>query len=199
MQAALIHIYALPTPLRAYSRDPIVLGVPIFLQTIVSPVASIDFADAVGKAIASEQRGALFGALGIGLGILVLLVSGARAHGIVWLLLLAWAFVTLVQSFGGLEAHNFLSGWAGGRYFLTGALAICLIVALGTASSALRSPSTLILVMICVAGVIDLSSRDVQGFLSGPSWSEQVRNCGASGHCTITVWPGSPWVVEVVN
>jgi hypothetical protein len=198
VQAALIHSYALPTPLRVYSREPIVLGVPIFLQTIVSPVASIDFADVVGKAIASEQRGALFGALGIGLGILALLVSSARDR-IVWLLLLAWAFVTLVQSFGGMEAHYFLSGWVGGRYFLTGALTICLIAALGTVSSALRSPSTLILVTICVAGVVDLSSTDVRAMLSGPSWSEQVRNCGASGHCTITVWPGSPWVVDVVN
>jgi hypothetical protein len=199
VQAALIHIYALPDPNRAYSRDPILLGVPIFLQTILSPIASIDFADAVGKAIASGQRGALIGALGTGLGILALVVSGARANHIVWLLLLAWAFLTLVQSFGGLAAHNFLSGCAGGRYFLTGALAICLIVALGTASSALRSPSTLILVMICVCGVVDLRSRVVRVMLSGPSWSEQVRNCDASGHCLITVWPGSPWIVDVVN
>ena len=35
------------------------------LQTIISPIASIDFAELVGKAIKSGQGGALFGALGI--------------------------------------------------------------------------------------------------------------------------------------
>ena len=199
MQAALFHIYAMPLPTRTYSVDPIILGVPILLQTIVSPIATIDFADAVGKAIASGQEGALFGALAISLFILALLASNARANGIVWLLLLAWAFVTLIQSFGGIRQDLFLSGYLGGRYFLTGTLAVCLISALGTAPSPLGSLSTFVLVLICVAGAVNVRSGAVQSMLSGPSWSEQVGKCQAAAHCTITVWPGSPWIVHAVN
>ena len=191
------------------SHDAITLITPFFLQTVLSPILSVDFATALGQALAVQRisPGTLpFGILLAGLGVMTVAVavawSGLRNH-LVALTVGAWVLLTLVQSFGGLgRPEIFLSGWGGARYFLAGSVCLCILLAWGTRGPvrALRILASGLMACIVLCGAVQAKFSSWQaGMLTGPSWRHQIRTCPVGKPCRVMVWGGADWVFDIVK
>ena len=194
------------TPEREYLADPVVLTAPFVLQSILAPLFSAEFATGVGQAIKIywPSIGAVFiGTMASGGVILALLLRISRDEakdGLSRYVLAMWILVTLVQTFGSLNAPVLLSGWAGGRYFLFGSMCMCILLALASRSDVAfdRRWGLGLLLVICIVGVSQrYTSPWVELLVSGPSWRDQLRSCDPVEGCRITIWPGSGWSIDV--
>jgi hypothetical protein len=191
------------------SHDAITLVTPFFLQTVWSPILSVDVASALGQALIAQRTGSGTIPLGIilaGLGVVTVVVAAAWSYlrsPLVPLTVVGWALVTLVQSFGGLgPPEMFLSGWLGGRYFLFGSVCLCILLAWGTRArvGALRMLASGLLACVVLSGAAQAKLSVWQtGMLSGPSWRQQVRACPVGIPCRVAVWGGPAWVLDIVK
>ena len=192
---------------RPFPTNPLVLVLPLFLQSVLAPVLSGDFANEIARWIqkpnAVNSAAAIAGTLAIGLGIMSVATvaassSGRKVHALS--LLLACIFVTEVQNFGAIEPHGHISGWSGGRYFLFGSMCLCLLLAWGTKARQvfLRVASIGFLCSIVLTGVAEaILSPWAKSLTHGPSWRQQIDACPPKIACKITVWPGGTWIVEI--
>jgi hypothetical protein len=191
---------------RPYLLDPSVLFVPLFLQSVLSPVLSADIVDRIGYSILnSNSKVAVISVMGTvigGLGIMgfatVAAYAGSRKY-YVWLILVAWLIVTIIENFGSLDPQHQFSGWLGGRYFLLGSFCLCLLLAWGTMAEQafFRFVSAGLLSAIVVSGVYTAAfSSWTEVMRHGPSWRKQIEMCRPRYTCEIRVWPGS-WVLEL--
>jgi hypothetical protein len=192
---------------RPFTTHPLVLILPIFLQSVIAPVLSGDFASQIAllirEANPSASRVAILDTLAMGLGIMALATaaaysSGRKMHAL--LLLTAWVLVTEVQNFAAINPPENINGWAGGRYFLCGSVCLCLLLALGQTArqTALRAISIGLLCTIVLTGVVEANSKWAQQSTKGPSWRRQLDACQSGQLCNVTVWGmGGPWVVAI--
>jgi len=191
------------------SHNAITLVVPFFLQTVLSPVFTADFATALGHALAAPRANSgmiPFGIALAGLGVTTVAVavarSGLRNH-LVALTVGAWVLLTLVQSFGGLgRPEIFLSGWGGARYFLAGSVCLCILLAWGTRGPvrALRILASGLMACIVLSGAVQAKLSSWQaGMLTGPSWRHQIRTCPVGKPCRVMVWGGADWAFDIVK
>jgi hypothetical protein len=193
--------------LRSYPHDPIVLGMPLILQTVLAPLFSADFATALGEVIAG-QRGAkgttLLGTIVAGLGLVAIIFAAARSGlrgSLVSWTLFAWILVTVVQTFGAIAPELNLSGWVNARYYFFGSM--CLVVMLAWGSKArnfvLRAIALGLLGSITVSGIAtSRMSGWSQFFLNGQSWSEQINACPVGITCRVVLWPKA-WTVDIIK
>jgi len=193
---------------RPYPRDPMTLVVPLFLQSILAPVVSADGADRLARHILSQHSAtaatALIATVILGMavmGIATAAAAAARRKPAAWLVLLALVGVTAVQNFGGISPREHLAGAAGGRYFLCGAMCLCLLLAWGTQArpALLRRLSFGLLCSIVLVGIVTAAaSRWTTPHTHGPSWRRQIDACVPGQICSVTVWPGGPaWTLEL--
>ncbi len=187
---------------RAYPLNPITVVMPLFFQTVLSPLFSIDFASALGQGDGTT----LLGVLILGSGIMAVVIAIARIgtpSEIIIFTLVAWVTVTIMQTFGGLEPQKMMSGIYGGRYFLFGSMCLCVMLAWGTKAQTtyLKITATCLLTSITISGVADtLFSPQIGGFLNGPSWGGQIRACPEARPCQISIWPGrGVWVLDIIR
>ncbi len=193
---------------RPYRIDLYVLTVPLLLQSVLSPLLSADVADRIGRLILSpnprvhvvSSAVSMVGGLGI-IGLVMLAASSARRSFVqIWLIMFAWAFVSMIQNFGSISpGPEEFSGWVGGRYFLFGAVCFCLLLAWGTSARYMlgRILSIGLLWAMVVSGIYTISfSQWPSGMLHGPRWRSQIEKCSASQTCRIKIWP-DPWFVEI--
>jgi hypothetical protein len=200
-------IVGVPDP-RPLTTDPLVLILPIFLQTVLAPLLSGDFAGQIAllirEAAPPDSAVAIINALAIGVGIMTLATaaaysSGRKKHAL--LLLSAWVLVTEVQNFAAVDPHANVAGWLGGRYFLCGSVCLCLLLAWGTTArqAALRAISISLLCMVVFIGAVEARlSVYAQEMTHGPSWRRQLDACQSGQLCKMTVWGGGRiWTLEV--
>jgi hypothetical protein len=192
---------------RPFPADPLVLVVPLFLQSVLAPVLSGDVANEIALWIltpnAVNSATAVAGTLAIGLAIMSVATvaassSGRKIHAL--FLLLACILVTEVQNFGAIEPEGHISGWSGARYFLFGSMCMCLLLAWGTKARQvfLRVASTGLLCITVLTGAAEaILSFQTKSMTHGPSWRRQIDACQPKEACKITVWPGGPWIVEI--
>jgi len=192
---------------RPFPTNPLVLALPLFLQSVLAPLLSGDFANEIARWIqkpnAANSAVAIAGTLAIGLGIMSVATvaasaSGRKVHALS--LLFACILVTEVQNFGAIEPHGQISGWSGGRYFLFGSMCLCLLLAWGTKARQvfLRVASIGFLCSIVLTGVAEaILSPAAKSMTHGPSWRQQIDACPPKVACKITVWPGGTWIVEI--
>jgi hypothetical protein len=176
------------------------LLVPALLQTIIAPLLSGDFADALGTAIKQPTiNGALFGTVVLALSagaLAVMLATAAVGRTLVARIVCAWALVSVVQTLGALgDKSTLLSGWYGSRYFLFGAMCFCILLAWGTklVRPFHRNIATGLLVLIVLMGVVELLvSPWLPVLMKGPSYRQQIKACRASqaAVCEVLLWPG---------
>jgi hypothetical protein len=193
---------------RPYPSDPLVLIVPLFLQSVLAPVISADGAEQLARGILSEHPAtaatALIATLILGLavmGVATAAGAAARRKPDPWLVLLAWIGVTAVQNFGGISPRGHLAGAAGARYFLCGSMCLCLLLAWGTQArpASLRRVSFGLLCLMVLVGVVTAAvSQWTIPHTHGPSWRRQIDACVSGQICRVTVWPGGPdWTLEL--
>jgi hypothetical protein len=193
---------------RPFTTDPLVLILPVFLQSVLAPLLSGDFAGQIAllirEAAAPDSTVAILDTLAMGIGIMGLATaaacsSGRKTHAL--LLLLAWILITEVQNFAAVDPSADLAGWLGGRYFLCGSVCLCLLLAWGTTArqTALRAMSISLLCMIVFIGAVEARlSAYAQELTHGPSWRRQLDACQSGQLCKLTVWGrGAPWIVEI--
>jgi hypothetical protein len=191
------------------SHDAITLVVPFFLQTVLSPILSVDFATILGQGLAAQRTspGTIpFGIVLAGLAVMAAVIAAARSGlrgQLIALTVVAWVLVTLVQSFGGLgRPEIFLSGWGGARYFLAGSVCLCILLAWGTRGPvpALRMLAFGLMACIVLSGAAQAKLSSWQtGMLTGPSWRHQLRTCPVGKPCRVMVWGGAVWVFDIVK
>jgi hypothetical protein len=186
--------------LRTYPKDPITLGMPLFFQTVLSPIFSIDFASTLGQGGGTT----LLGVFLLGSGVIAIVVSVAWIairNQIVLICLFAWMFVTLIQTFGGLGPEKFMSGIAGSRYFLFGSMCLCIMLAWGTKAqiTSLKVIAICLLAFITISGVVNTLNPAMRFLFDGPSWSTQIRACPEAKPCHVSIWPGGPWALSVIR
>jgi hypothetical protein len=190
---------------RNYTHTPLLLISPTLLQTIIAPLLSTRVATPIGTALRdADQAQFVFSALSVvGFGVFTLILAMAwsgRQRFVASLIATAWLFVSFVQTFGALgNSLDLLSGWFGGRYFLFGAMCLCLILALGTkaASRVVPVAATAILGLIILVGVVHAQLAVwPRIYRSGPSWRDQVEACPANGVCHVVIWP-TGWFVDI--
>lgn len=181
--------------------------VSLLLQSVLSPVLSADFADWIGGLILSPKPAVhliwLIVTLAAGFA-LVFLAAIAAYDGLrrrlIWLVLFAWLFVTLVQYFGSISpGPEEFSGWVGGRYFLLGSLCLCILLAWGTKAQLgyFQFLCVGLLCAIVVAGTYNIAfSEWPGGMLHGPSWRKQIAACPNGQTCRIKLWPDT-WSVKI--
>lgn len=168
------------------------LLLPTILQTMIAPLASVDAAEAIGRGIRQFGLTAAAPALvAVGLAIIgvagrsIVSVTGAT---IALCVMGGWIGTSLIQTVLGLESHQFISGWFGGRYFMYGSMAMLLCFAIGSK----RYPLAVLPVMLAVVvGIAQSQSpwwRHI--FLEGPSWRAQVQACAPGETCRVRIWPG---------
>lgn len=195
------------TAARTRPTDPVLLLAPMVLNSVLAPPFSIDFASALGIAVAKSQSlraPATFGTLACGSALAAFAVQSAwkaTRSRLVWLLLLAWFALSILQTYLAPRPENLLSGFAGGRYFLAGSTCLCLSLAWGA-----RSPDwaqsigcVLLLATICTVGAIQCKAPFFQSiFLQGPSWRAQIDACPIGQPCTVDIWPPG-WKAVIVR
>jgi len=193
---------------RPYPRDPMTLTVPLFLQSVLAPVVSADGADRLAMHILSPHPAiaamSLIATLILGLAVLGVATAAAataRRKPDAWLVLLALVGVTAVQNFGGISPREHLAGAAGARYFLCGAMCLCLLLGWGTQAwpASLRRVSFGLLCWIVLVGIVTAAvSPWTIPHTHGPSWRRQIDACVPGQICSVTVWPGGPaWALEI--
>ena len=197
------------SPLRTYPRNLLSLGVSLLLNTVLSPLFSIDFA----STLVQGGRTTLLGLIILGGGIMAIVISNAwtcTRNCIMTVSLLAWIIITSIQTFGGLGPDKVMSVFANSRYFLFGAMCLCVMLAWGSKakSNYRRWASTYLLVSVAITGVTNtFGNRNVrQYFLNGPSWSRQIGACPEDKPCHVSIWPGGVrgagnevWALDIIR
>lgn len=181
---------------------------PMFLQTAVVPLAGIQIGDLIGDALRAGgdvSRGAFAGAAGIFFFYFIVCIfcaSSATHFSHVFCLASIWIGAAIVQTLGALgDPIGLISAAGGARYYLTSLFSSVLLLALGTASdkrgTRILSTSALF-VLVAMAFLQPKVDNSLSSFLTGPSWSAQIRACESS-NCEVTVWPGGAWRIIVPN
>ncbi|MBV8739533.1 MAG: hypothetical protein JO007_20220 [Alphaproteobacteria bacterium] len=192
---------------RPYLLDPWFLVMPLFLQSVLSPVLSAEVVDKIAPSIVDRNSQHVImttiSVLIAGIGIMGFATAAAYSgcrKPYVWLVLMAWLVVTIIQNFGSIDPRAELSGWAGGRYFLFGSMCLCLLLAWGTEArqTVPRVVSMGLLIAVMVSGIYTVAfSPWCRLELHGPSWRKQVKSCAVGHTCKIIVWPGGSWILEI--
>ena len=192
---------------RHYADTPLLLISPTLLQTIIAPLLSTKVATPIGIALRDPDRAQfvffILSVVGFGVFILILAMAWSGKHRFVAsLIATAWLFVSFVQTFGALgNSLDLLSGWFGGRYFLFGAMCLCLLLALGTkaASHVVAVTTTAMLGLIILVGAVQAQLAVwPRVYRSGPSWRDQVNACPANSVCHVVIWP-TGWSVDITK
>jgi putative flippase GtrA len=186
------------SPHRTFIVDPVVNFVPALFQTILTPLLGVDSISAISEARSTSLAGSSATALFL-LGLFIA-AAWQGAQSLAAYVGFSWVFVTLVQSFSGLEPDKFISPINGGRYFLFGSFALCLALAMASCArnSFARGVGIGALTLVVVTNLTSfLYSTWYLGYVSGPSWSQQIAACPNREACTITVWPGGPWNITL--
>lgn len=192
---------------RSFPTNLLTLGGPLLLQTVLAPLFSPDFATALGHAAGAGTAAGttLWGTAIVGLGVVVLIVRAAWSRVPTCLLILtlmAWVFVTLIQTFGGLGSEWFLSGLGGSRYFLFGSMCLCIVLAWATLAEIkmLKSAAMGLLSVAVLSGALAAAfSPALYSRFTGPSWRQQIDACAPAKSCHVVIWPGKPWGVDIVK
>jgi hypothetical protein len=199
-----LSLFAVFGSVRPFAFHPLELGGGFLLQSVLSPILSVDIAQ---RALSKTTW---IGVILLALAVVVVAISGARS-GVgprpVALLIIACCFVSLVQAFGSLgPTTELLTGWAGGRYFLFGSVCLCILLAWGTRAvqTGRRRAAVALLASVVLAGIAQAQwSKWPRSMLAGPSWRQQVHACRAGEVCRVAVWPdpswGQSWTVEIVR
>lgn len=180
---------------RSFSADPLMLLVPALMQAVIAPLVGVDLTNFLGELLARSPV-LMYGVVAMGLGLAVPpAVAGTTADSkIGFLLLAAGIFVSVAQTFLGLEPWRFFSGFFGGRYFIVGSVAVCLVASLGTKAEhiSLRMIGYSTLALVVVTGLVGWAIGSYpRAILQGPSWAAQVDACNTDV-CALQVWSGSP-------
>ena len=197
------------SPLRTYPRNLLSLGVSLLLNTVLSPLFSVDFA----STLVQGGRTTLLGLIILGGGIMAIVISNARTctrNCIIIMSLLAWIIVTSIQIFGGLGPNKVMSVFANSRYFLFGVMCLCVMLAWGTNAKPnyRRRASTYLLLSVAITGVTNTFGNQYvrQYFLNGPSWSRQISACPEDNPCHVSIWPGGVlgagnevWALDIIR
>jgi hypothetical protein len=197
---------------RPFGRDLDLLLLPTVLQTMLAPLIGVAFVNEIGAAILSPGAPAIawrLCVLAAAVSVVVFLVFAARGYDrerrIAFTVLLAlWFTVSLVNTFGAFgDPRALQSGWSGGRYFLLGAVAFSLLLALATGAAArpLRIVAGLALSLMFAVGAANaLLPAPWKTFITrgGASWAEEVARCGAQRPCRVEIWPKG-WHADLVR
>lgn len=191
---------------RSFSRSILSLLRPIALQTtlvsFLGPAATEDIAKHVRSAPLASAMTYLTLIIGGGLAAMAFVAPWKSPGRLIAIyILLAAILVSVVQVFGSLgDPAGMISSMAGGRYFLFGQVALCLILALGTASSNihLKRLAAILLLTICIVQVEQKMGKPAlfSPILTGPSWRQQVKRCQPDQPCRIEIWPPG-WHLDV--
>ena len=154
---------------RPFAFHPLELGGGFLLQSVLSPIFSVDLAP---RALSKTTS---IGVMFLALGIVAVVMRGARS-GVgprpVALVIIAWCFVSFLQAFGSLgPTTELLTGWAGGRYFLFGSMCLCILLAWGTraAQTGHRRVAVTLMAGVVVAGIAQAQwSKWPRSMLVGP-------------------------------
>ncbi len=196
---------------RIFTLDPQVLVLPTLMQTILVPLLGAAIVEYFGSHIQADLPRLGFWAAGSGLiaFAIVAIVSVTawsgerRRHVTIITLLWLWAGTSVINTFGSLGNPVGLIGpLNGGRYYLLGAVAFSLLLALCT-----NVPNRIAATMaICTLGLIVVVSSAVSVghrhwrsvFTSGgPSWRHEVERCGTERPCRVTIWPAN-WTFNLL-
>ncbi|MBD9449739.1 hypothetical protein [Rhizobium sp. RHZ01] len=170
---------------------------PPLLQVFIEPIVGPETVSLVGTYI--QVALPHIGTLGLG----IILTAGGLAAAVVfsawdrsrWRLIVVLAltgcYVSVIQTLVALQQPTLMTA-AGSRYFVVGVTSVLLLCALGSVNTdrSKRAIATGILTVIVLGGISQFAAGTWNSyFMTGPSWSSQVRGCAGQPTCTIQLWP----------
>lgn len=199
-----------PHPDRAFPLSPLILTLPLALQSVLSPLLGAGAVDdliglAGGRTFPSAWLAAIYVAA---------IIPAAFAVGAAWhaskdkvlALTLAgsWLGVSLINVIGSLgDPTSLISGTGASRYFFVGAA--CFVLLLGTVASAgqswRRRMAAVLLVTMLAVGIAQIYVGEwKEGIVRGEPWQATVDRCGSTRPCKVEGWPGGQaWVFELTR
>jgi hypothetical protein len=206
VQAAVIvgHVH----PDRSFPSSPLVLTLPVALQSILAPLIGAGPVDHLAALPGNRLPMPIWlvaiycsSLLPAGFAVAAAVNrSGDRKFPMT--LAAAWAAVSTLNVAGSIGDPAYLvSGWSGARYFFLGA--VCFVLLLGAAASGAKTWSsrlaTALLLAMLATGVTQryLGAWKDQ-FTKGEPWQALVDRCASRRPCTVEAWPGGPgWAFEL--
>jgi hypothetical protein len=199
---------------RSFTRDIELLVLPTLLNTIAEPLIGARQEEQLVNAIQPGVEGA--GAVKIVLetattSVIVFLTLAlrncARNRRVAFLVVVVlWAFASVIYTFGAIgDPRTLLLLWSGARYYLLGAVAFGLMLALATGASNgyARTAAIWMLSFLVVISAVDIIMPSSLRYLyshGGPSWSAELARCGAQRPCRVKIWPHSDiWTVDLLR
>lgn len=190
-------VLVLGTPGREFGKSWVVLLMPTLMQTAIGPFTGPEPLFLLGTYINGglPKVGMLLVATAAaGAGLVALTAALARdavKDRIVWILLSAWLYVSMIQTVGALHPAQLVAA-SGARYYVFGATAMLLLLALASTNenSGPRAMAVGALALVCLAGVSQRLVGDwTHSMVTGPSWKRQVQACKPDQRCTVHAWP----------
>jgi hypothetical protein len=199
---------------RSFTRDIELLVLPTLLNTIAEPLIGSRQEEQLVNAIQPGVPGAGVAKIILEVSTISIIVflalslwRGARNRRVAFLIVvILWALASVIYTFGAIgDPKTLLLLWSGARYYLLGAVAFCLMLALATeASSRYARIAALSILSLSVAiSAADIIMPSPLRYLyshGGPSWSAELARCGPERPCRVKIWPGSDiWTVDLLR
>jgi hypothetical protein len=195
---------------RSFPRDSQLLLLPTLLQTILVPLFGVAAVGYLGSHIRADLPALGLWAIGGGAIALALVATvcatawrGDRSrHAVIITLLWLWFTASVINTFGSFgDPVDLIGSWPGGRYYLLGAVAFALLLALCTDvanRTAACAAIAALWVIVAASAVSDFGGR-WHSFISagGPSWRHEVERCGTQRPCQVRIWPAG-WTFNLL-
>lgn len=187
---------------RLFASGPLMLTLPMLLQTIFAPLFGVDWAGELSAPLRQGARALSAFTVVAGLSLMLFAVAiawRARRTGIVFIVAGLWILVSLLNTFGALGPPlDLISGKGSARYYLFGAMCFCLLLAIGTTARSRLGSAVAAVLLLVIAGksIAQIGEHWTVEHTEGPSWRRELAKCAPAAPCEVAIWPDG-WSVRL--